>query len=60
MTARALNTAGVARPHVARPLPDVSSWDKRFIASLLTLLDAWLEARELARAAHRKYPFADW
>ncbi len=60
MTARALNTAGVARPHIAHPLPNVSSWGKRFLAYVILLADAWVEARELARAAHRKHPFVEW
>lgn len=32
----------------------------RAVAVVLAAIDAFVEAQEMARAAHKKYPFADW
>jgi len=34
-------------------------WGRRLIARVLVYFDAWIEAREMASAAQRKYPFAE-
>lgn len=32
----------------------------RVAAYVLTVIDVFAEAQELAAAAHKRYPFADW
>lgn len=32
----------------------------RFVAFVATVLDVFVEAHEQARAAHARFPFADW
>lgn len=40
--------------------PASLGWTRRLVVHVLFYVDAWLEARALAQAAHQKYPFADW
>lgn len=60
MTARAIDTSVMPRARVARPGTGVTGWGARLIAGLLLLADAWVEAQEMARAAHERNPFVDW
>ena len=32
----------------------------RLVSTVLTVIDVFTEAQAKARAAHQKYPFADW
>ncbi len=32
----------------------------RFAAALAMMMDAFVEAQEVARAAHKRLPFVDW
>ena len=49
-------------PLQARPMAQV--WPTasfgRLVSAVLTLLDVFTEAQQQARAAHRRFPFADW
>ena len=40
--------------------PASLGWTRRLVTGLLFYVDAWLEARALAQAAHEKYPLAEW
>jgi hypothetical protein len=55
MTMQAIHTsaAGLVRPTSL-------GWSRRLVAHILLYVDAWIEARAMARAAQQKYPFADW
>lgn len=46
----------------AQPAPQVFSLSGfgRVLSVLATALDVIVEAQEQARAAHKRYPFADW
>ena len=54
----------VSIPHAGGSLRGERGWfvrtGSRFIATAKAVHEAFLEAQEMARAAHRKYPFVDW
>ena len=54
----------VSIPHAGGSLRGERGWfvrtGSRFIATAKAVHEVFLEAQEMARAAHRKYPFVDW
>jgi hypothetical protein len=48
----------VARVPLARRwlIPELA----RVLALLIMLMDSFAEAQDMARAAHKRYPFAEW
>lgn len=52
-----MSTLPLRAPNV--PAIPVGGFARAF-AALNTLFDAFVEAQELARVAHKNHPFADW
>lgn len=51
-----MSTLPLRAPHVPSPLPAFA----RAFSFVLTVIAVFNEAQSQARAAHKKYPFADW
>jgi hypothetical protein len=53
-----MSTLPIQAPHVPlfRPLSGLA----RVAALVLALVDVFAEAQQMARAAHKQYPFAEW
>jgi hypothetical protein len=47
---------------LARPVPNLglSAAFAGVVASFLTMIDVFADAQDQARAAHQRYPFAEW
>jgi hypothetical protein len=52
--------ASSASPAPTRPASILAQGLRKTLAVLALLIEVWGEARALQRAAHSRYPFADW
>ena len=51
-----MSTLPLRLPHVPQPFAGLA----RVASAIATLIDVFAEAQQLAAAAHKRYPFADW
>jgi len=51
-----MSTLPLRVPHVPQPFVGFG----RVISAVATVIDVFAEAQQLAAAAHKRYPFADW
>jgi len=53
-----MSTLPIRAPHLPEVLPLTGFG--RIVSVLVTVVDVFTEAQQQARAAHKRYPFADW
>ena len=53
-----MSMLSIRAPHVRLNWPHIGF--ARVLWFLVTFIDVFAEAQEMARAAHKRYPFADW